>query len=109
MHVVLLLQVLQPRELSKKFFDSTGITSFGTEAIFLPFNEAHLELPVNKANLSADVYDLDQLRSRGRVKIGSVYGGIECTEPVGNHPIFRGKKTDAASRLIDVYVIFKDA
>lgn len=75
----LVLQVLSPPSLSQNFFKSTGITSFGTEAIFLPVRElddssksTNLKLPVNTANLSEDVFDLDQLRSRGRrVLIGS--------------------------------------
>ena len=89
---------------SEDFFKRTRITSFGTEAIFLPSDC----LAENEANLSAEVFDLDILQSHGpRVKIGSVYGGIESTEQVGFPPVFSPAKTEAASRLIDVYVVFK--
>ena len=96
-----LRQVLSPK--SNDFFASTKITTFGTEALFIPAQG----LPINNANLSSDILDLDQIRStqRSPVLLGTIFGGIESSEITGFPPVFDHKKTLASSRLIDVYLV----
>lgn len=98
-YCTLFWQVLCPK--SYDFFCSTNITTFGTEALFIPNNC----LPINKANLSNDVFDLDTISSmKCPVLLGSIFGGIESSEAVGFPPEFHPEKTQASSRLIDVYL-----
>ena len=87
---------------SKDFFDSTKITTFGTVALFIPDQR----LPINHANLSQIVFDLDAIRANanGPVRLGSIFGGIESSEVTGFPPWFDPAKTVASSRLIDAYL-----
>ncbi|KAL5499509.1 hypothetical protein EMCRGX_G010943 [Ephydatia muelleri] len=94
-------QALSPK--SDMFFSSTKITTFGTEALFIPDNGLST---CTKANLSSEIFDLDQIRSNWKipVRLGSILGGIESSEAVRFPPVFHPEYTVASSRLIDVYL-----
>lgn len=94
-------QALSPK--SDMFFSSTKITTFGTEALFIPDNGLST---CTKANLSSEIFDLDQIRSNWKipVRLGSIFGGIESSEAVRFPPVFHPEYTVASSRLIDVYL-----
>ena len=61
----------------------------------------------NDANHEIEILDLDWVMGqKSPYKLGTIYGGIESTKGQTNPPKFQPSDTDAASRLIDVYITF---
>ena len=67
----------------KKNFCKTQITTFGTEALFIPHN--HMHSMSNEFGLSREIFDLDEIRDRSKsfgkpfIPLGTIFGGIEST------------------------------
>ena len=62
---------------------------------------------INDANHKIEILDLDWIMTqKSPYKVGTIYGGIESTKPQTKAPKFQPSDTDAASRLIDVYITF---
>ena len=82
----------------------THITTFGTEALFIPDN--YMRGMPNQCSLSSEIFDLDEIRKRNcrSIRLGTIFGGIESTTDPGFPPVFQPKETEASSRLIDVYL-----
>ena len=105
-HHFLSFQRLSPP--SQPFFKDTGLTTFGAEGLFMrnpdiPLSQAF----TNDAKNEIEILDLDWIkRQTSPYKLGTIYGGIESTKGQTNPPKFQPSDTDAASRLIDVYMIF---
>ena len=102
--VFFLLQRLSPP--SEDFFKKTKLTAFGAEGLFMrnpaiPLSKAF----INDANHEIKILDLDWIMTQKLpYKLGTIYGGIESTKGQTNPPKFQPSDTDAASRLIDVYI-----
>ena len=67
------------------------------------------DIPLSKAftnDNTQEILDLDWIlrQTRTQYKLGTIYGGIESTKGQTNLPKFDPSDTDAASRLIDVYI-----
>ncbi len=100
------LQRLSPP--SKDFFQQTGLTAFGAEGLFMRNPETTLSSAfINDS--TQEIIDLDCIMSQwvppyNPYKLGTIYGGIESTQAQKGSPRFDAAETDAASRLIDVYI-----
>ena len=83
------------------------MSTFGTEAFFFPADGIPLTTVLPEY---MGVLDYDKIKemagTSNRIKIGTIYGGIESTAPATIPPHFDSAQTDATSRLIDVYLTF---
>ena len=98
-----------PTRINAQFFESTELSTFGTESVFIPATG----VPLSPALPSyMGVMDYDAIKKQAlekpdcRFKIGTIYGGIESTAPANHPPKFDPSDTNASSRLIDVYLNF---
>ena len=94
------------------FFKNSKLSTFGTEAFFIPAADVPLT-PILPSYMG--IMDYDKIKEQAqkgsdgklRFKIGTIYGGIESTVPTRYLPHFSPSETDVSSRLIDVYVTFQ--